>query len=139
MTRNTIYLLIGTKGSGKSFIGTLMEKEFGVKFIRVEDWAKAVKNNREVDDESYIREVFEVIEKGIRDSALQYPKLVFESTGITPYFDKMLKSLQRDFKVITIKVMADDSLCLHRVKTRDQSIHINVSDDQVIAINDRVR
>ncbi|EOZ98800.1 hypothetical protein A33Q_1454 [Indibacter alkaliphilus LW1] len=37
MKSKIIYLLIGQKGSGKSFIGTLMEKEFGIKFIRVED------------------------------------------------------------------------------------------------------
>ena len=54
MTRNRkeIFLLIGQKGSGKSFIGTLMDKEFGINFIRVEDWAKKIRKDRDVDNEA---------------------------------------------------------------------------------------
>ena len=44
---STIYLLIGAKGSGKSFIGNLMEREFNIKFLRVEDWVKNVKTGKE--------------------------------------------------------------------------------------------
>lgn len=43
--RKNIILLIGQKGSGKSFIGNIFEKEFGIKFIRVEDWAKHIKKS----------------------------------------------------------------------------------------------
>ena len=134
-----IYLLIGQKGSGKSFIGTLMEKEFGIKFIRVEDWAKKIKKDRNVDNEAYLKQVFEEIENGIRDSLTDKDKIVFESTGLTEYFDIMLESLRRDFKVTTIGVYADSTTCLKRVKSRDQEIHINISDDQVLMINEKVR
>ena len=37
MENKTIYLLLGQKGSGKTFIGYLFEKHFQRKFIRVED------------------------------------------------------------------------------------------------------
>lgn len=39
----TIYLLLGLKGSGKSYIGALIEEEYGVRFIRVEDWVLKIK------------------------------------------------------------------------------------------------
>ncbi|GAB4349027.1 MAG: hypothetical protein OHK0038_28060 [Flammeovirgaceae bacterium] len=139
MKSKIIYLLIGQKGSGKSFIGTLMEKEFGIKFIRVEDWAKKIKKDRNVDNEAYLKQVFEEIESGIRDTLTDKNKIVFESTGLTEYFDIMLESLRRDFQVITIGVYADSTTCLKRVKSRDQEIHINVSDDQVLMINEKVR
>src|SRR5690554_2486721 len=134
-----IYLLIGQKGSGKSYIGTLMEKEFGIKFIRVEDWAKKIKKDRNVDNEAYLKQVFEEIVSGIRDSLSDKDKIVFESTGLTEYFDIMLESLRRDFQVTTIGVYADSTTCLTRVKSRDQEIHINISDDQVLMINEKVR
>jgi predicted kinase len=139
MKSKIIYLLIGQKGSGKSFIGTLMEKEFGIKFIRVEDWAKKIKKDRNVDNEAYLKQVFEEIESGIRDSLSDKDKIVFESTGLTEHFDLMLESLRRDFQVTTIGVYADSTTCLKRVKSRDQEIHINISDDQVLMINEKVR
>lgn len=139
MKSKIIYLLIGQKGSGKSFVGTLMEKEYGIKFIRVEDWAKKIKKDRDVNNETYLKQVFEEIENGIRDSLTDKDKIVFESTGLTEYFDIMLESLRRDFQVTTIGVYADSTTCLKRVKSRDQNIHINVSDDQVLMINNQVR
>ena len=35
-----IYLLLGQKGSGKSYIASIMESQFGIKFIQTEDIAK---------------------------------------------------------------------------------------------------
>ena len=57
-----IYILIGQKGSGKSFTGQIIQDKFGVKFVRVEEIAKRIKRNREVDDESYHRDAFTEIE-----------------------------------------------------------------------------
>ncbi|MFZ2865545.1 MAG: AAA family ATPase [Ignavibacteriaceae bacterium] len=139
MNKKSVLILIGQKGSGKSFIGTLFEKNFGIKFIRVEDWAKRIKKERAVDNEEYLKQVFEEIEKGIRNCLNETNKLVFESTGLTKYFDRMIQSLNQDFKVTTIGVYADGTTCLERVKSRDQDIHINVSDNEVLMINDKVR
>lgn len=139
MKNKIIYLLIGQKGSGKSHIGSLMDRELGIPFIRVEDWAREVKRHRAVDNEEYLQQVFEVIEQGIRDRLPAAGQLVFESTGLTVYFDRMLQRLQQDFKVVTIGVQVAGATCLQRVKTRDGSMHINVSDEQVLMINDKVR
>ena len=134
----TIYLLIGQKGSGKSTIGHLFEKHFNIPFIRVEDWVKAMRENRKVDNSNYIKEAFGVIEKGIIQILEDTNSLVFESTGLTGYFDKMLSKLKSLAKVILIKVSAHAETCLERVKSRDQKIHINVSDEQVNHINQMV-
>lgn len=134
-----VYLLIGQKGSGKSFIGKILDEEFGIKFIRVEDWARKIKRDREIDDESYLKQVFAEIEAGIRKCLDETDKLAFESTGLTEYFDTMLENLKHDFKVTTIGVTAESKTCLERVKRRDSNIHINVSDNQVLMINEKVR
>lgn len=135
--KKKIYLLIGQKGSGKSYIGNIFNNH-GVRFIRVEDWAKEIKQDREIDNEIYLMQVFDAIECGIRNSLNVYDRIVFESTGLTQYFDSMLENLIRDFSVTTIGIRADSSICLERVKARDQSVHINVSDEQVLMINQKV-
>ncbi len=134
-----IYLLIGPKGSGKSLIGSLMDDNLGIKFIRVEDLVKAVRRDRKIMDQSYIKEAFQTIENGVREALDNYDKVVFESVGLTDSFDQMLKNLRRDFSVVTIRILANEDLCLQRVKTRDQSIHINISDDEVNGINRQIK
>lgn len=134
-----IFLLIGPKGSGKSHIGMIFQKEFGIDFIRVENWVKDIKQERKVDDEKYIEEAFSLIESGINKEIKNRNSLVFESTGITKYFDDMLFRLQKKYKTILIKVDADDNICLNRVKSRDGSIHINVSDHDVRIINNTAK
>ena len=133
-----IYLLIGPKGSGKSFIGGLLHEYFDISFLRVEDWVKKIKKGRSVDDETYLEEVFSCIEEGVRAGLVEHDCVTFESTGLTGYFDGMLISLQKDFEVTTIRINTDPDICLSRVKSRDQSVHINISDDQVTSINQKV-
>jgi len=135
----SVYLLIGPKGSGKTFIGQMMQSDFGIPFVRVEEWAKKIKRDRRVTDASYVEEVFGRIEEGIRDHLRTHDSVVFESTGLSGAFDDMLKRLRSDFRVTTIGVDADDETCLARVRSRDRSAHVDVSDDEVRRINGLVR
>ncbi len=130
-----IYLLIGPKGSGKTYIGTLLESRTGIPFVRVEDIALRVQRDRAYDDRRYVQEVFGAIEAEIRDRLGTVPELVFESTGLTDAFDAMLRSLRASFHVVLIRIAADPDKCAWRVQHRDLSQHVNVSDAQVRAIN----
>ena len=134
----TIYLLIGAKGSGKSFIGKVFEQEFDIPFLRVEDIAKELRNDREITNKLYHVEIFAAIENGVRNFINKFPAIVFESTGLTEQFDLMFANLEKDYNVVTIGIKAEAGLCLKRVKARDQSIHINVSDDEINMINSEV-
>ena len=134
--KRKIFLLIGPKGSGKTFIGSIFKKRFNIDFIRVEDWFLDLKiGAADISDDKYVRQSFQIIEKGIREAVHERDSLVFESTGLTVHFDNMLLSLKSDFTVVTIKINTDIDLCLKRVQERDQSIHINISDEQVEKIN----
>lgn len=138
MKDKTLYILIGPKGSGKSYIGTLLDNQFNIHFVRVENWVKAIKQKVNIDDEAYLKEVFHVIEGGIRKVLRYRDNITFESTGLTKYFDQMLENLSNDFNVITVRVTANPKLCLERVRSRDQSIHVSISDNDVQYINQRV-
>lgn len=138
MTEKQIYILIGQKGSGKSFIGTLFNKYFNIDFVRVEDWILDLKNGRDIYDEEYLKEAFQTIESLVRKALSETDSLVFESTGLTEHFDKMLTNLQLDYIVKTIKINTDTEVCLDRIQNRDQSIHINFSNDLVKELNESI-
>lgn len=116
-----------------------MEREYGIKFIRVEDWAKKIIRDRSIDDESYLEQVFKAIEEGVREGLNHWDKIVFESTGLTRYFDRMLENLKKDFQLFTIGIYSESTTCLARVQERNRDIHIDVSDDEVDHINTEVR
>ena len=138
MKNKTIYLLLGQKGSGKSYIGTLVHNHFNIRFISVEQWVKEIQSKPDLDDDTYLKQVFQVIENGVRAELKQTDNLAFESTGLTAHFAQMFQSLCNDFNVITIKVSANPETCLQRVQSRDQRIHINLSEQQVKFINHQI-
>ena len=135
MSEAVIYILIGQKGSGKTYIGNIVRELYGITFIRVEDIALKIKQNRAVDDESYHKDVFAQIESHIRSVIVNNPIIIFESLGLTPHFDNMLENLKGDFRVICINVKVSPELCLERIKNRDKSIQIDISDEEILKIN----
>jgi len=136
--KKQIYLLIGPKGSGKSFVGALFHTYFNIPFVLVENWVLEVRKGRELDDPEYISDVFQTIEERVRLELSEVEQLVFESTGLTDPFNKMLRNLKSDFNVTTIKINADAETCLERIGTRDPSMHINVSTEYIEEINKAV-
>lgn len=132
----TLYILIGLKGSGKTYIGELVEDKFKITFIRVEKIFKNIKQDRHFADKNYIKEGFALLEKEIRARFKEADALIMESTGLTDEFKQMLENLRKDFAVKLIKIEADPKLCLKRVSERDSKDHISVSDDGVEKINE---
>jgi shikimate kinase len=131
----TLFILIGLKGSGKTFIGKLIEDKFNIPFLRVENIFKNIKRDRHFADVNYIKEGFELLEIEIRSRFEKDEALTMESTGLTDEFMKMLGNLRKDFSVKLIKINADPKLCFKRVKERNSRDHINVSDSDAEHIN----
>jgi shikimate kinase len=132
----TLYILIGLKGSGKTYIGKLIESRFNIPFLRVEDIFSRVKRNRNYNDADYIKEGFAEVEREIRNRFVIMDRLTIESTGLTGEFKEMLEELKKNFTVKLIKIQCDPELCLKRVRERDSKDHINVSDSDVREINE---
>ena len=131
----TVYILTGLKGSGKTYIGNLLSERLSIPFLRVENIFLKTKTNDPLKDQNYISSGFTNVEKEIRSLLTGIDQLTIESTGITTQFDTMVSNLKKDFIVKLIKISAFPDLCFKRVKDRDQSDHISVSDDQVLEIN----
>ncbi len=135
MQDKTIFLLIGPKGCGKSYIAQLMSKEFSIDYVNVEQFAKDVKKDQHIDDNSYLKEVFKTIESGIRNVMNEKNRIIFESTGLSENFDSLLENIDRDYKVVTIGVYADNDTCFRRIQERDPNIQIDLTQEQLEEIN----
>ncbi len=131
----TIYILIGPKGSGKSYIGRLLEKEFKIRFLSVEPYFLHVANDAEVLDEKSFTETWERVEKEISKHFKNNDKIIFESTGTFDSFKIFLKRLQSKYKVKLIKIEAPLDICFERYKKRSVSDHVPMSEKLVERIN----
>jgi shikimate kinase len=132
----TVYVLIGPKGSGKTYIGSVLEKEIGLKFLSVEKLGLENIPKSKLSGEELIREGFHQEEAAI-DKILQSCNAVsFESTGAHPYLQNILANLRTKYEVKLIKIDTPLEKCYERIKRRNASLHIPVSDESLKCINE---
>jgi shikimate kinase len=131
----TIFILIGPKGSGKSYIGKLIEKNLSIYFMPVEPLFMKIKGSRDNIDESYIKEGFKLLESEIHHFLIKEDNVIIEQTGTADYFNQFLENLESKFRVKLIKIYAPLDMCNKRIKKRDSKIQIPVSQDLIDKIN----
>lgn len=129
--KRRLLVLIGPKGSGKSYIGTLIEARLGVPFFRVEPIFMEIRGDRSPDDPDYIREGFEAAEREIRRMIAEHGEIVIESTGTTPVFWEMLSRLSAHIPTYPIRIEAPYDLCRERMASRDQRLQIPVPEEMI--------
>jgi shikimate kinase len=124
--RKILSILIGPKGSGKTYIGSRIEPLTGIKFLRVEPlWLQLDEG-----EDGWGR-----VEREIDELFLQHEKVAIESLGAGEGFNRMYASLKDKYEVKLIKVETDLDECLRRVRDRDNADHILVSDERVQEYN----
>jgi len=120
--QKTLFILIGPKGSGKTYIGNRIEQLTGIKFLSVEPlWL-----NLTEDEDGWIK-----VEKTIDGLFYQHDKVVIESLGAGDGFNFMYASLKGKYEIKLVKVETDAEECLRRVMKRDKKNHIPFSEEQV--------
>ena len=122
----TLYLLIGPKGAGKTHIGTLVNQHTEIRFLRVE----AIWLGLAAGEDGWRK-----VETAIDTLFQTHDKVMIESLGVGEGFRGFYASLRQKYPIKLIHVYADLETCLSRVKSRNQTEHIAVSDDQVMAYN----
>lgn len=128
-----LIILVGPKGSGKTYIGSLVLEKLDVEFFRVEDvWLK-LKENRFSDN--YMQTGYLKVEKEIHRKFKETNRLIIETTAADNESIKFINRLKNYFIVKLIKVNTSPRICLKRIKTRDQSNHVPVSEDRLEEIN----
>jgi shikimate kinase len=122
----TLHILIGPKGSGKTYIGSRIEQLTSIKFLRVEPlWLQLAEGE----------DGWDRVEREIDALFTQHEKVVIESLGAGDGFNRMHASLKDKYEVKLLKVETDLDECLRRVRDRDNANHIPVSDERVREYN----
>lgn len=124
--KKNLYMLIGPKGSGKTYIGTLVERNSDIFFLRVEKIWLSIKQNENG---------WEKVEQEIDLTFKSCNKLMIENLGAGEDFLHFYASLKKKYCIQLIRVFTDLDICLTRVMRRDNENHIPVSDTKVIEYN----
>lgn len=134
----TLLMLVGLKGVGKTFIGSVLEKYLDVKFLRIEPiFLEVMRLEPELQGIALEQRGFQIVLTELDRLAQQYSILCIESTGCALTFSELLTALRQGFRVLLIRVKAPLNTCIERVMTRDTSAHIPVSDHRLREINER--
>jgi len=121
-----LYILIGPKGSGKTYIGSRIEQLTGIKFLSVEPlWLQLAEG-----EDGWGR-----VEREIDGLFRQHDKVVIESLGAGDSFNRMYASLKGKYDAKLIQVETDLDECLRRVKNRDNADHIPLPGEKIREYN----
>lgn len=133
-----LLLLVGLKGAGKTFTGSILEKYLDVTFLRIEPiFLELLRHEPELVGISLEQRGFQIMLNKLDELAQSHANLCIESTGTAHTFPELLAALHQGFHVFMIRVKAPLSTCIERVMARDASIHIPVSDHRLKEINER--
>lgn len=131
----TVYILIGPKGAGKSYIGKLLHTELGIQFFAVEVIFMAIINNDYDSDEEFVRAGNRLIERGIDAYLEKGDSISFEATGANPVLNEFIDKLAKKYTVKLIHIKTPLPLCLERIKGRDPSHQIAVTEELIEEVN----
>ncbi len=129
----TLYMLVGPKGSGKTFIGTLMEQELHIPFFRAENiW---VENNLDPAIPEQRKKGAIIVDREIDLQFENKDQMSIETTASFDNFPTYLSNLKSKYHVKLIQIKVPLDICFERVRTRDQASHVPVSDKRLYEIN----
>ncbi|NJP19093.1 MAG: ATP-binding protein [Hydrococcus sp. CRU_1_1] len=133
-----LLLLVGLKGSGKTFTGSVLEKYLDVKFLRIESiFLEVLQREPELAGILLEQRGFQIVLEKLDDLAQSHSILCIESTGTAHTFPELLAALHQAFRVFMVHLITPPDTCINRVMTRDVSVHIPVSDHRLKEINER--
>jgi len=120
-----LILLIGPKGSGKSYVGRTLEARLGVHFFHVEPlWLEYYAECKAANREPVIVEGIAKVRPVLERALAEHVHVGVETTGASPEILAALMSLRPREETIVARVSAPLDVCLRRVSSRDQSHQI---------------
>lgn len=131
-----LIILVGPRGSGKSHIGRVLEREFGVRFFEVEPlWMAYLSECREAGREQVVPEGIARIHPEIRQALAEHGRLCVETTGAAQEILDDLVGLRPRAKVIVAKISAPPELCLQRLNAGNSSRKIPMDAEEIRKVN----
>jgi hypothetical protein len=131
-----LLILLGPKGSGKSFIGALLEERFGIRFVPVEPLWKAyfercASSGVTPDIGVGIGEVHPVVRRAL----VEFRHVAVETTGASQPILADLLNLAPSDRTLIVRVEAPLGLCVARIASRDATAHIAVDEATISQVH----
>jgi [ribosomal protein S5]-alanine N-acetyltransferase len=133
----TVYILVGPKGSGKTFIGNALEDRLGILFIRVEKLLIEYVEKNGLQSNTLPRDGFDIEEHAIASALALRPAVITEATGSSIYFSDFLDRLNKCYQVTLVRVKCPPETCLERVARRPTQDQFAVDDQTLRRINNK--
>jgi shikimate kinase len=131
-----LILLVGPKGSGKSYIGRTLEARFGVHFFHVEPlWLEYYAECKAANREPVIAEGIARVQPPLIRALDERVHVCVETTGASPEILAALLSLRPRQEIIVARVSAPLEVCLRRVSGRDQTYQIPMEREAVRTVH----
>jgi hypothetical protein len=125
-------VLIGPKGSGKSHIGRVLERQLGVFFFHVEPlWMDYYATCRVSGCAPAVPEGIAIVHPLIRKALLEHAHVCVETTGASCEILTDLLTLEEPSKTILVRVHVPLELCLERIANRDTTSQIPMDSDSI--------
>ena len=133
----TVYLLIGAKGSGKTYIGETLETSLGVAFLRVEPLLIAHIDRAQSSSDHLKHDGFDIEEAAIDEILLTQNEVISEATGSSEYLLDFIRHLRAKYTIRLLRVLCPLEECFRRVNARSSADQLHVSDDRINSINEK--
>ncbi len=123
-----VFLLVGPLAAGKSHVGSLIERNFGVPFF---DYEEIFAREQNANPEGYLARAEQIAESAIFEFLKNNGRMCFENTMDRSYSTEILKKLQQIADVRVIYVHAPLGLTLERLGRRASSTHVRWTPEEV--------
>jgi shikimate kinase len=140
MERKQLVVLCGPKGSGKSFIGQLLQEKHkgNTFFVNVERIFMEIRNGRDWRDANYIREGYAQLKQRLKEllESEQAINVLFETTGASAEVYPIINELEKECgcRVLWIRVKGTLEACVERVASRNADEHLPASPELVTMV-----
>lgn len=128
-----VFLLVGPIAAGKSYIGKLIESNFGIPFLEYED---IFVNEQNINPDGYLKRAEPKAKKAIFDFLDQNGKMCFENTMNRPYASEIMEELKQIADVRIIRIRAPIEIAMERLQKRDSATHVVWPQQEIIRIYD---
>ena len=131
---SSVYVLLGPKGSGKSYIGRLLESKLGIKFLPIEEIFINLQH-KGISTPDVQERGYELVKQKASEILAAGHDVSFEITVLTSASKNLLNQIGLQSHIEFIQVYAPPELCLQRIRTRDSASHIEISEEKIAEIN----
>jgi cytidylate kinase len=131
-----LILLVGPKGSGKTYVGRLLETQLGVHFFHVEPyWMRYHAACAEIGQPVHLADGIARIHPLIAEALGTHEHVCVETTGASPEILNDLLTVGEPFGLLLVKVDAPLAVCLERIAARDAAHQIPMRADDIRTVH----